>query len=981
MAKRNLLVVISGDNRDLLKKLRQVRNVVRETGDTLTSLGRTLTLGVTAGLLAAGAAAVKIQGDFEQAGIAFETMLGSADAAKALLADLTDFAKNTPFELLGINKAAQRLLAMGVAAKDVIPFLTAVGDAAAATGTGSVGFDRITLALTQMRAKAKVSAEEMTRQLGEILPAWEILAERIGVSVPEAMKLAEKGMLDGVAAVDALLSGFTDRFGGAMRKQTETIVGQLEKIKDQALIILRDLGKLLEPVIKPALAIIGQALDKLGELIVEFQNADPAIQKLVAGIVTFAAVIGPILLALGGIAAALAAMAALAPEVVAGVVALAVALAAGTAGVVGFFDQVVELGRWLADVWPVVWAAAVLVFEFFKQKLIDLTNSDAFSGLIDTLGIIANVFASMFGAMADTVAEFVNGAIAMFIKWATALQKMPGAVGDAARKFKVALADFRFDQFTQRTLEPIRKAREEMEKTGKTAETSGPKIGKLSDFLIGAGDGAKKAKDEGFSPLLLTLTQIADQKFVPLMKAAEAVKANGVQALAAFAAMPPPITAAANQFGKVRDLLADAATQQAQKLKENVAGTFEAAKLLGIELQTSVVSNLEAAKVAFGEIEAAARQGLATERDVNIARIALLEQWKEAAIAGTAEWSTDLETELNDRLAQTEVFANESASLYDDLAQRINGILDNLSGSLTDVILGAQTLGQAFAQTGKAIAQTILDVIIQGALNALKEAILENDEAVQGLIKAFKKFIGLFTGSGSKAGKAAGGAGGGGGGGGGTPPLGTFGGVLSALDSLVSIVTSLMNMFAIRRIEKDVGRIEVTTRGMLNEALNFRADQWQQHTEVLAKWDMAIQTLFDIKAKLEEFVTGPPGAPPAQGGGSINPAPIVDAVNRVGDILNAYRLEFAAFMNELARPQLDHLVEQTSLQAAMLMQLSKLVSIFELITQQSPTGQAAGGTFSVVVQGSTADPEETVRALEKFFERRGLQRSAVSGVI
>lgn len=979
MAKRNLLVVISGDNRDLLKKLRQVRNVVRETGSTLTNLGRTLTLGVTAGLLAAGAAALKIRGDFEQAEIAFETMLGSADKAKALLADLTTFAKNTPFELLGINKAAQRLLAMGVAAEDVIPFLTAVGDAAAATGTGSVGFDRITLALTQMRAKSKVSAEEMTRQLGEILPAWEILADKIGISIPEAMDLASKGMLDGVKSVDALLQGFTDRFGGAMAKQTNTIVGQLEKIKDQALIILRDLGKALEPVVKPALEIIGKALDKLGELVVEFQNADPAIQKLVLGIVAFAAAIGPVFLAVGGIATAFAALAALAPEVVAGVVALTVALAAGTGGLVGFFDQIVAVGQWLADVWPVVWAGAVLVFEFFKQALIDFANSPFFDGLRAQLSLTAQIFGKLFGFMADIVSNFVSTAIDLFSQWAAALQNLPGAVGAAAKKFKSALDGFRLDQAKKNFIGPLQEMNEEIVKTGVVAGGAGPPLRGLSNFLIGAGKDAKAAKDEGFSPLLTVITEIADRSFVPLVKAAEAVREKGVQALAAFAEMPPTIAAAAGQFGKVRDLLADAATEQARKLKENVAGTFEAAKLLGIELQTSVVSNLEAAKVAFGEIEAAARQGLATERDVNVARIALLEQWKEAAKAGTQEWSTDLETELNERLAQTEVFANESADLYQDLAKRIGGILENLGSSLTDVILGAQSLGQAFATAGKAIAQTILDVIIQGSLNLLKEAILENDEAVQGLIKAFKKFIGLFTGSGSKAGKAAGGGGGGGGGGAGAAPLGPFGGVLSALDSLVSIVTSLMNMFVLRRMEKDVGRIEVTTRGMLNELLNRREDAWFQHNEILSKWDIAIQTLFDIKTKMEEFVDGPPGAPPSQGGGSFNPAPIVSAVNRVGDILNAWRLEFANFMAVIARPQLDHLVEQTSLQAALLMQLSKLVSIFEIIAQQTPTGAAAGASFSVTINAGNADPREVVEELQNFIERTGGARSAVSG--
>lgn len=64
---------------------------------------------------------IELASNLQQNQIAFTTMLGSADAAKKMLADLSDFAKKTPFELVGIRETAKQLLAMGVTQENMIP--------------------------------------------------------------------------------------------------------------------------------------------------------------------------------------------------------------------------------------------------------------------------------------------------------------------------------------------------------------------------------------------------------------------------------------------------------------------------------------------------------------------------------------------------------------------------------------------------------------------------------------------------------------------------------------------------------------------------------------------------------------------------------------------------------------------------------------------------------------------------------------------
>lgn len=176
--------------------------------------------------------AISFNSMLQTAQIGFATMLGSAEKAQKFLEDMADFAVKTPFEYPELLEAAKRMLAYGFAAEEVLPTLRAVGDASAALGAGSEGIDRITLALGQIRAKGKLSSEEM-RQLTEAgVPAWHILAEAMGTTVPELQKMVSKGLIPGAKAVEMLTAGMTKRFGGMMASMEDTWQGVTSSIKD-----------------------------------------------------------------------------------------------------------------------------------------------------------------------------------------------------------------------------------------------------------------------------------------------------------------------------------------------------------------------------------------------------------------------------------------------------------------------------------------------------------------------------------------------------------------------------------------------------------------------------------------------------------------------------------------------------------------------------------------------------------------------------
>ncbi len=234
----SLAVKISADASGLHAAL---GNVKKDIEKTVGRAGLNFSKGIVAGIAGLGVAltglggvSVKAAADMGMTRVAFTQMLGSAEKAEAFIKDLQKFAAETPFEFEQVKGAAQKFLAFGFTAEQVIPILTSVGNAASGLGMGQDGIDRLTLALGQMAAKGKVSGEEM-RQLAEAgIPAWQMLADKMGVSIPEAMDQVSKSGVSAAVGLDALVSGMDQKFSGMMDKMSQEIPGLWATLTDNA---------------------------------------------------------------------------------------------------------------------------------------------------------------------------------------------------------------------------------------------------------------------------------------------------------------------------------------------------------------------------------------------------------------------------------------------------------------------------------------------------------------------------------------------------------------------------------------------------------------------------------------------------------------------------------------------------------------------------------------------------------------------------
>lgn len=367
----------------------QLQNVGAQARDT----GLVLSAAITAPLVGLATGALKAAGSMEQASVAFKTMLGSASAAADMMAKIRDFAASTPFEFTELVNAAKKMQALGFAAKDVIPMMRTLGDAVSALGGGAQMLDRVTLALGQMQAKGKVSAQEMNQLAEAGINAWAAVAVKIGKTIPEAMKLAEKGAIDSGTAIAAVMEDMNRKFAGGMAAQSQTLLGIWSNVKDAIGFTLADIGKALTPIAKDIMTnTFLPMLEKAKELAAAFSALSPETQKAAIGIAAFAAALGPALTALGLISSGLG------------------TLTAFAGGIAGVFEEVglsfASLGTAAASLGSILIVAAGAFAYWEGLKEIRRQIEDLMTPLSQISSLINSVFRDAFESAARWIGSF-----------------------------------------------------------------------------------------------------------------------------------------------------------------------------------------------------------------------------------------------------------------------------------------------------------------------------------------------------------------------------------------------------------------------------------------------------------------------------------------------------------------------------------------------------------------------------------------------
>lgn len=238
---------LKGSTAEAKKGLSGLENVSDKVKRSLMGLGMAFSM---KGLVSEVA---NVRGQFQQLEVAFNTMLGSADKADALMAQLVRTAAITPFDLEGVAQGAKQLLAYGMEAENVNETLTRLGDIAA--GLSMPLNDLVYLYGTTM-AQGRLYTQDLNQFTGRGIPMIEEFAKVFGVAESKVKDLVEAGKVGfpEVQKVIENLTGEGSKFGGLMEELSKTISGQISNIEDAISTMFNDLGKQSEGVINTTLS-------------------------------------------------------------------------------------------------------------------------------------------------------------------------------------------------------------------------------------------------------------------------------------------------------------------------------------------------------------------------------------------------------------------------------------------------------------------------------------------------------------------------------------------------------------------------------------------------------------------------------------------------------------------------------------------------------------------------------------------------------
>lgn len=692
--------------------------------------------GMAGGILNMGIASVQAAAQMRQYEIAFQTMLKYAEAGTQMLRDLQQFAAETPFDVPGVVSAGQQLMAFGFKAEEIIPMLTNLGDAASGLGLGTEGVSRLAYALGQMQTSGKLNAQDMMQLTSAGIAAWDMLAQAAGKTVAEMKDLCSKGAIDSKAAVQTIVAGMNDQFGGMMAKTSDEVAGLLANIEETAGNTSAAVGKYLTEAFNIK-GILKDVSDRLGEFQQKMQTATEQGKSL--GDVIKECVPAPVIAALGAFA------------VVLGVVAVAAVAAIGAA---------IGLSAAAVGIAAAVGAAIALVITYWDE-IVDAVNI-AIQGILDAVVIICTAVTEailgvvrwIIGTIGDMWADITGDQNNWFKDFAGMLGDAMDAVEDFARKAidwfgrvfaaKKAVVDTRNADAELAQIQEDYKIYEEGKKT-----TRKPDSGKLfqnpSKNDIGSGRNSSLKQENVALKALQDENRIAQERkkikndYVRLVLKKEKDMWEAQNAIAkkyGTDAQKYQIQLKEIEFNKKQELQEEELAYTEQMLAAENA--LKEAQLRGasqkeLEMLREKLALLN--KTHQYTIDNINQTATAKANSAQTDYLNKKAEWqaRHDTSSTVGKWSMDAERDFEagkakannaDSYEEKVSLMNEALQKYDEEQQKINTIskiqqtsnqlAKDFSGAITDWITGAQSFGDAM----KNILQQLIAQLIQAAIYA-----------------------------------------------------------------------------------------------------------------------------------------------------------------------------------------------------------------------------------------------------------------------
>lgn len=269
----------------------KMANNFKNFGDKVSKAGTALTVGLTTPLTALGVAGVKYNAQMEDFEANLTTLLGNADDAKDMLADLKEMANTTPFETTDLLDATQTMLGFGLEAKKTKGYLQTLGDISMGNADK---LKSLTRAFSQIGAAGKATMEDINQMIDAGFNPLQIMSEKTGKSMAKLRDEVSDGKVSFEDIAEAMEDATSEggRYYKSMEKASKTMNGKMSSALDALNTALGDLTESLLPLAT-------KAVEKITEWANAFTALDDESKQTILTITGIVAAVGPIITIIG----------------------------------------------------------------------------------------------------------------------------------------------------------------------------------------------------------------------------------------------------------------------------------------------------------------------------------------------------------------------------------------------------------------------------------------------------------------------------------------------------------------------------------------------------------------------------------------------------------------------------------------------------------------------------------------------------------
>ena len=185
----------------------------------------------------------------------FKVMTGSAERAAGVIREISEFAAKTPFDKLGLSRAAKTLMAFGLQSEKVVPTLRMLGDIA---GADQNKLNGLALVFGQIQSTGRLMGQDLLQLINQGFNPLTEISKQTGMSVADLRKAMEKGAISADMVTLAFKSATSagGLFYGNLEAQSQTLQGRISTLKDNFVTALQNMAEAFLPLLKSGVDVL-----------------------------------------------------------------------------------------------------------------------------------------------------------------------------------------------------------------------------------------------------------------------------------------------------------------------------------------------------------------------------------------------------------------------------------------------------------------------------------------------------------------------------------------------------------------------------------------------------------------------------------------------------------------------------------------------------------------------------------------------------